>query len=149
MLSSSTAGIVIRVIVTATACVAGEKPAATSEINGSAKIIIGISSAAANAVTAMAMLWKRSEAERSSSLTVVNTGTSTAETAPPIATSKIMVGSRVATSKASAVPVAPKSAAMTGSRTKPSRRLRMFPAATRAAAVATRRPTLELIGGLR
>ena len=65
------------------------------------------------------------------SLIPASRGTSTADTAPPIATSSSVLGTRVAISNASAWAVAPKTAAMTGSRTNPSRRERTLPAATR------------------
>ena len=123
---------------TASSRVASGKPGAAAATRGSASSTsTTITPTKASPTDEMSVENVRAR-RRSSDAISLNSGIRTPEIAPPITSSCTSCGMRVATSNASVAPERPNRWAITGSRTKPRSRLRMLPAATSAAAWATR-----------
>ncbi len=140
----SAAGKVILSITMAILRVSGVKLGAKISTTNSALSIRIITTTDTVAPMIAAMLKNNTGASRVDRFRLEKSGINTADIAPPMATSKIIVGKRVDNSNASAYPVVPNKDAITGSLKKPIILLSKLPEANKIAPKAIRRPS-ELI----
>ena len=145
---NSTAGSVIRVMLTASAWVSSDNPGAAMPMNGSASTARTTTTPPRASATVPSMAENVRRRRVSSCAMSLNTGMSAPATAPPMTRSWTSCGIRVATSRASALPVVPNNAAITDSRTMPRTRLSTLPPAISSAASATLRPIAGVTVGV-